>query len=202
MLAHGFRFYFTPLLGDFSPFPHGTGPLSVTGSYFALADGPASFDQDFSCPGLLRKQPQTPPTLTPTGLSPPPVRLSRRFGFRLLRPGRSADLPGPLLQPRAGNGCRLLSPHGLGSSPFARRYWGNHMLFPLPPGTEMFQFPGFASSTLCVQMPDDRPLGRPGCPIRTSADQRLRAAPRGFSQLTTSFFAGLCPGIHRAPSLA
>ena len=30
--AHGFRNYFTPLPGCFSPFPHGTGSLSVTRS--------------------------------------------------------------------------------------------------------------------------------------------------------------------------
>ena len=35
--------------------------------------------------------------------------------------------------------------HGLGSSPFARHYWGNHCLFSLPAGTKMFQFPAFAS---------------------------------------------------------
>ena len=34
---------------------------------------------------------------------------------------------------------------GLGSSPFARHYWGNHCLFSLPRGTKMFQFPRFAS---------------------------------------------------------
>jgi len=38
----------------FSPFPHGTGSLSVSGEYLALADGPAKFTQDFSCPALLR----------------------------------------------------------------------------------------------------------------------------------------------------
>ena len=34
---------------------------------------------------------------------------------------------------------------GLGSSPFARHYLGNHYLFSLPRGTKMFQFPRFAS---------------------------------------------------------
>ena len=34
---------------------------------------------------------------------------------------------------------------GLGSSPFARHYSGNHCLFSLPTGTKMFQFPAFAS---------------------------------------------------------
>ena len=34
---------------------------------------------------------------------------------------------------------------GLGSSPFARHYLGNHCLFSLPAGTKMFQFPALAS---------------------------------------------------------
>jgi hypothetical protein len=39
---------------------------------------------------------------------------------------------------------------GLGSSPVARHYWGNHCLFSLPAGTKMFQFPAFASPHLAV----------------------------------------------------
>jgi hypothetical protein len=46
-------FYFTPLRGFFSPFPHGTGSLSVITAYLALEDGPPSFRQGFSCPALL-----------------------------------------------------------------------------------------------------------------------------------------------------
>ena len=38
-----------------------------------------------------------------------------------------------------------------------------------------------------------------GCPIRIPADQRFFAAPRGFSQLSTSFIATVCQGIHRVP---
>ena len=38
----------------FSPFPHGTGSLSVSFEYLALPDGPGGFAQDFSCPALLR----------------------------------------------------------------------------------------------------------------------------------------------------
>jgi hypothetical protein len=40
-----------------------------------------------------------------------------------------------------------------------------------------------------------------GCPIRTPTDQRLLAAPRGFAQRATSFFASWCQGIHRMPLL-
>ena len=38
-----------------------------------------------------------------------------------------------------------------------------------------------------------------GCPIRTSADLRAFAPPRGFSQLITSFFASESQGIPHAP---
>ena len=53
MYAYGFRFYFTPLPGFFSPFPHGTCSLSVGKEYLALEDGPPIFRQDFTCPALL-----------------------------------------------------------------------------------------------------------------------------------------------------
>ena len=43
-----------PSQGFFSPFPHGTGSLSVASEYLALPDGPGSFEQGFSCPALLR----------------------------------------------------------------------------------------------------------------------------------------------------
>src|SRR5216683_207730 len=43
---------------------------------------------------------------------------------------------------------------------------------------------------------------RRGCPIRTSPDHSLLAAPRGLSQPSTSFIGSWCQGIHRAPLLA
>ena len=43
---------------------------------------------------------------------------------------------------------------------------------------------------------------QPGCPIRTSADQRLFAPPRSFSQLTTSFVISESLGIPRTPLFA
>ena len=53
MYACGFRIYFTPLPGFFSPFPHGTSSLSVDYEYLALEDGPPIFRQDVTCPALL-----------------------------------------------------------------------------------------------------------------------------------------------------
>ncbi len=68
----------------FSPFPHGTGSLSVSQEYLALADGPAEFTQDFSCPALLR-------ILvihiigTRTGLSPYIAALSKAFRLNYIK---------------------------------------------------------------------------------------------------------------------
>ena len=42
-----------PSSGCFSPFPHGTGSLSVMHEYLGLEGGPPTFRQDFTCPALL-----------------------------------------------------------------------------------------------------------------------------------------------------
>ena len=56
--AHGFRRCFTPLSGCFSPFPHGTGSLSVMGECSALEGGPPGFGPGFTCPALLGDAPR------------------------------------------------------------------------------------------------------------------------------------------------
>ena len=104
------------VLECFSPFPHGTGTLSVSREYLALPDGPGGFAQDSTCPALLR-----------VPLCPERLRVR---GFHPLRPPfpeRSARLPRynvAALLPRGGRNRR-----GLGSSPVARHYWGNHCCF-------------------------------------------------------------------------
>ena len=167
----------------FSPFPHGTRSLSVSREYLALPDGPGGFDQDFTCPGLLRM---------PLGISAPRVR-----GCHPVPP----PFPGTfrfagcfhvaVLLPRD---CRN-SP-GLGSSPVARRYWGNHCCFLLLRVLRCF------SSPRSPPIKGWHAFSVPGCPIRKSAHQRPFAPPRGLSQLVTSFVASGSQGIHRAPLLA
>ena len=83
---------------------------------------------------------------------------------------------------------------GPGRSPLL----GASRLISLPPGTEMFQFPGFA---LWPGQSDGR-RRPPGSPIRPSGARRVCAAPPGFSQLTAAFLASVCPGIPHMPSLA
>ena len=83
---------------------------------------------------------------------------------------------------------------GLGSSPFARRYWGNRCYFLFLQVLRCFSSPRSPRANRAVS-------GSllTGCPIRTSADQWVFAPPRGFSQLVTSFFASESPGIPHAP---
>src|SRR5690606_41489504 len=65
-----------PSPGFFSPFPHGTGSLSVSWEYLALEDGPPIFSQDNTCPDLLVF---TSAPLSCTGLSPCIVELPSSF---------------------------------------------------------------------------------------------------------------------------
>ena len=69
-----------PCSGFFSPFPHGTGSLSVSQEYLVLADGPAGFTQGFTCPALLRI-PLWITSFACTGLSPSTAPLSKGFQF-------------------------------------------------------------------------------------------------------------------------
>ena len=96
-----------------------------------MADGPAGFTQDFSCPALLRIP------LRFAWLRVPAFH--RLWGAFPSASTHHVSCDVAVLQPR-----KCLNTSGLGSSPFARHYLGNHMLFSLPAGTKMFQFPAFA----------------------------------------------------------
>ena len=54
LVGKEFQVLLTPLPGSFSPFPHGTCPLSVTRWYLALEGGPPRFPQDSTSPVVLR----------------------------------------------------------------------------------------------------------------------------------------------------
>lgn len=125
MYAYDFRIYFTPLPGFFSPFPHGTGSLSVDHEYLALEDGPPIFRQDFTCPALLVR------CLVP--------RTEFRLqGYHLLR----LDFPfhSTIQYAKTSRLVRFRSP----LLPESR-------LISFPRVTEMVQFTRFASTCLCIQ---------------------------------------------------
>ena len=70
-----------PSPGFFSPFPHGTGSLSVSQEYLALEDGPPIFRQDTTCPALLTLIYYA---LTYTRVSLCPLCLSMQFYLNIL----------------------------------------------------------------------------------------------------------------------
>ncbi len=170
-----------PCSGFFSPFPHGTGSLSVSREYLALPDGPGCFTLGSSCPALLRIPPRRL-WLRARGCHPLrpdfPVRrarLPRRF-WRSYYPGRAWTRPvwAPPLSLAATRGMTSCS-----------------LLLPL-----LRCFSSRRSPRRLAPVPGLSPAGSP---IRTPADHRALAPPRGFSQLAASFIASGSLGIHHPP---
>ena len=92
-----------PSPGFFSPFPHGTGSLSVISEYLALERGRPSFPRDSSCPAVLKYRDERLPDPSPTGLSPSPTALPRVLRLDRVvslgspsRPGLKLTTPRPL----------------------------------------------------------------------------------------------------------
>ena len=162
----------------FSPFPYGTGSLSVTKSYLALPDGTGRFRQDFSGPALLRIL-HVPGNFWLQGyhlLWPFFPKGSSWYQFLkvVLQPHRSTLLwfgLFPVRSPLLGESLVILfsscyldvSVHRVGS---LSSDW---------------------SSTSRV------------VPFGNLRVKRLYASNRSLSQLTTSFFAAQCQGIHHTP---
>src|SRR6476660_6187485 len=186
-----------PSQGFFSPFPHGTGSLSVASEYLALPDGPGRFKQGFTCPALLRSHLKedcifTYAAVTLFGRPFQTVRLTLSYPSfnQLIFPSR--ELPVNYCGP-ATPGSPFESP-GLGCSDFARHYFRNHGCF------LFLQVLRWFTSLGSLHLPMNSENGNQcshwlGSPIRTFPDHRLLAPPRDFSQLATSFFAYLRQGI-------
>jgi hypothetical protein len=107
-----------------------------------LEGGPPGFTRSSTSSALLRIPLARLPS-SPTGLSPAPVPLS--IGF-----GRHAG---------AKRGPTTPAPKGrFGLSRFRSPLLTGSRLISLPPGTEMFQFPGFASATYIFSCGYDKTL--------------------------------------------
>ena len=133
-----------------------------------MADGPAGFTQDYTCPALLR---------IPLCFVCIHIR-----GFHPLWP----DFPDgsilhtscnhAVLQPQSGR-----NPIGLGSSPVARHYWGNHSYFLFLRVLRCFSSPRSPP----VIKPDDRPSACRVFPFghpRINGHLHLPAAFRSLSR--------------------
>ena len=98
------------------------------------------------------------------------------------------------------NACRLTQ-HRFRLVPVRSPLLGESLLFSFPPGTEMFQFPGFTLSTYVFSAQWPGLLARVA-PFGNPRFNACVAAPRGFSQLPTSFIAFWRQGIHHEPLVA
>ena len=140
-----------PSQGFFSPFPHGTGSLSVASEYLALPDGPGRFPQGFTCPAVLRSHlkgglhfhlrgchplwPAFPDRSINAFLSLVLTSLSR-----LAFPAGLSDYCGPATPSSPFESL------GLGCSEFARHYFRNHGCFLFLGVLRWFTSPGSLAS--------------------------------------------------------
>ena len=80
LVSSRFQVLFHSPPGVLFTFPSRYSSLSVIWSYLALRDGPRAFRQDSSCPDVLRI-PLGLSRISPTGLSPSSICLSKQFGY-------------------------------------------------------------------------------------------------------------------------
>src|SRR5664279_3590386 len=202
LYARGFRYYFAPLSGYFSPFPHGTCPLSVTKKYLGLAGGPARFTANFTGSLLLgvtlrRRRVFVYGGITLCAVPSQGLRLTTTLYDSSST--RQSQLSGPT------------TPHTQRLPAITRMWFGlfrfrsplltESRLLSLPVGTEMFHFPTFPPHALCVQA---WVTGHDSCRVSPFGHPRIKVrstTPRGLSQSPTSFIGSWCQGIHRAPLL-
>src|ERR687883_48452 len=86
-----------------------------------------------------------PARILPTGLSPSLAGLSRPFGYLA---GFNSFVVVPRPRRWLDRRFRLI--------PVRSPLLGESRLISFPPGTEMFQFPTFASTSLCIQLEDNQ----------------------------------------------
>jgi hypothetical protein len=147
--------------------------------YLALADGAARFMQGFTGPALLRILTTT--IASPTGFHPLWGCFPGSFDSHLMACEKSYN-------PASGKPDTV---------------WAvSRSLATTWEITVVFSSFSYLDVSVPLSMPSSKGVSRSlgmGCPIRTPMDQRFFAAPHGFSQLSTSFIASVCQGIHRTP---
>ena len=135
-----------------------------------MEGGPPSFTPGSSFRALLRNSTSTAPSSSPTGLSPSSAPRSR--GLRLTSVDASVGPTTPV-------------PQGdwFGLGPVRSPLLGASRLISLPPGTEMFQFPGFALHIGVTGVPTGRvsPFGHPGLTACVRLPPAYRSLPRPSS---------------------
>ena len=170
MYAYGFRIYFTPLSGVLFAFPS---------RYWFTIGQLGVFSLGGWSPHVQSRYHVSRPTHR-TQLDTP----FRIRGYHPLWPA----FPGP--SPMT---CRDTS---AGLFPVRSPLLRESRLISFPAGTEMFQFPAFASQDLWIQSRDTG-LRQWVSPFGYLRIKVWLPTPRSFSQAPTSFIASSCQGIHR-----
>ena len=152
MWVWGFRFSFIPLAGCFSPFPHGTRALSVASVYLALRSGLRRFTPAFPDPALLgstlrRLIAFVYGAVTLCGAAFQTASPSNQLCNSLKGLPSLPKGPTTPLQHRR----QAVPLQRFRLFPFRSPLLRESRLFSLPRGTEMFQFPRFPPTALCVQ---------------------------------------------------
>ncbi len=185
MQAPGFRYYFTPLPGYFSPFPHGTihyrssGGIQATKWSWQIHTG-------FHEPRATRaNHPRHAPT-------------SSAYGgiTHYATPSQTIQLPASTRAPSPAEEKQdsPTTPHTQPLPSITRTRFNHHPLslatthgISSPTGTKMFHFPASPPTPYTIQMQVTR---HNSCRVPPFGNPRITArqpAPRGISQATTSF---------------
>ena len=135
-----------------------------------MEGGPPGFTQDYTCPALL-------------GMPLGAVRVRLPGCHRLWRavPGRFGLASCSHIAVPQPQGCKH---PWFGLARFRSPLLSGSRLLSLPPGTEMFQFPGFASALrrmTGVTAGRVSPFGHPGITARLQLPQAYRSLPRPSS---------------------
>ena len=186
LVSSRFQVLFHSPPGVLFTFPSRYYSLSVTWSYLAFGDGPPFFRQDFSCPDVLRIL-----------LALSRFRLRGCHPLCLTFPSNSTIHSDTISQSLP----RHHYDFGLGFSDFARHYSRNHYCFLFLRVLRCFSSPGSPCITI-YSLCNNTILLVLSSLIRISADLRIFAPPRSFSQLVTSFFGAMYQGILRKPFVA
>ena len=191
--AHGFRISFTPLAGVLFTVPSRYWFAIGRRGYLALGGGPPRFPPDSACPAVLTQEHHpTHPAVTYGTLTP--------SGGPFQRPSvdwvvGAKDLPTPPRSPFYPPTAPAAASTAVGVWAPPRSLAATRGILSLPPGTEMFQFPGCPPRRSRVPGYHPRRVAPFGYP-RIAGCQRL---PGAFRRVATPFIGPRRLGIHRAP---
>ena len=152
-----------PSQGCFSPFPHGTGSLSVAREYLALESGLPSFPPDYTCPVVLRI----------------PLRVRSTVDYGVLTLYDSAFQQIRLVVELITLLMRSYNPQSASTWVWAvpislAATFGISVIY-FPPGTEMVHFPGLAHTDLFYSVGCNGSSSRRVSPF---GDPRIKACLR------------------------